>query len=359
LDRQHATSREGPVRTHDRHAVPERSGTHRASRPPSPAVTGAGTASGVLGLQRAAGNAAVARLIQRQQQPVPLERYELTLPEFVGNPRLEQAKLNDPPVKRRTDRTGPAVYAIQKALILAGHRMPRSTKRNEQPTSQESPNDPAFTDRGKDPDGVWGDETDAHVRQFQRDHQLSPDARVGNKTLKALQEAAATPVPQPILPAGTMIAGVDSFTVAYDKDPVQDGRIRIDVEATFLDDATHSAAVAEYQQFVSSRARIRRPDGTVIETPAALRNRHDDGWHRDKDRVNDRPQTFVGNTYSTFDVAGIAPLEDDEVLDFRFTAEHLIVDLARNQMVIASRGPHTVVVKGRKPRTYQGAPIEL
>jgi peptidoglycan hydrolase-like protein with peptidoglycan-binding domain len=318
-----------------------------------------GAAGGLLQLQRAAGNAAVAALVQRQQQPEPLEIYELTLPEFVGNARLEQAKLNDPPVKRRTDRTGPAVYAIQKALILAGHRMPRSTKRNEQAPALESPNDPSFTDRAADPDGIWGDETDEHVWQFQREHDLSPDARVGNKTLKALQEAAATPVPQPILPAGTKVAGVDSFSVKYDKDPVQDGRIRIDVAATFTDDATHSSTVAEYQQFVSSRARIRKPDGTVIETPASLRDKHDDGWHRDADRVNNRPQTFAGNSYTTFDVAGFAPLADDEVLDFRFTAEHLIVDLARNSMVIDRRGPHTVVVKGRAPRRYQGAPLEL
>lgn len=117
--------------------------------------------------------------------------------------------------------------------------------------------------------------------------------------------------------------------------------------------------MAEYQQFVSSRARIRKPDGTVIETPASRKDRHDDGWHRDPARVNDRPQTFSGTSYRTFDVAGFAPLDDDEELDFRFTAEHLIVDLARNQMVVARRGPHTVVVKGRKPRRYQGAPQEL
>src|SRR5262249_8165770 len=57
-------------------------------------------------LQRTAGNAAVVRLVQRQQQtaPGPLLQYDLTLPEFVGIPRLEQAKLDNPPLKRETDR---------------------------------------------------------------------------------------------------------------------------------------------------------------------------------------------------------------------------------------------------------------
>ncbi len=139
----------------------------------------ASAAAELLRLQRTAGNAAVVRLLQRQPQtaPAPLLQYDLTLPDFVGIPRLEQAKLNDPPLKRETDRTGPAVYAIQKALILSGLPMPRSTRRNEKTAEAESPNDPGFTDRSRDPDGVWGDETTNKLWQFQNEHHLSPDAR--------------------------------------------------------------------------------------------------------------------------------------------------------------------------------------
>jgi hypothetical protein len=321
----------------------------------------ASAAAELLRLQRTAGNAAVVRLLQRQQQtaPAPLLQYDLTLPEFVGIPRLEQAKLNNPPLKRETDRTGPAVYAIQKALILSGLPMPRSTKRNEQPATAESPNDPGFTDRSRDPDGVWGDETTNKLWQFQNQHHLSPDARVGNQTLKALQDAAATPVPQPILPAGTMIAGVETFTVHYDKDDVQDGRVRIDVDAVFKDDATHDATKAEFQQFVSSRARAVRANGDVFDTGASSLAMHDDDYHRDPARINNRSQTYAGNTYHMTDRPGIDDLAQDAVLDFRFTAEQRIVDLARNGMVIAQRGPHTVVVKGRAPRRYEGAPLDL
>ena len=326
--------------------------------PRGPARTS--SAAELLCLQRTAGNAAVVRLLQRQQQtePAPLLQYDLTLPEFVGIPRLEQAKLNDPPLKRETDRTGPAVYAIQKALILSGLAMPRSTKRNEQPAA-ESSNDPRFTDRSRDPDGVWGDETTNKLWQFQNEHHLSPDARVGNRTLKALQEAAATPVPQPILPTGTKIAGVETFSVHYDKDDEQDGRVRIDVDAVFKDDATHDATKAEFQQVVSSHARSVRADGRVFETEASFLATHDDGYHRDPARINDRSQTYAGDTYHMTDRAGLVPLAQDEVLDFRFTAEQRIVDLARNEMVIAQRGPHTVVVKGRAPRRYEGAPLDL
>jgi len=327
------------------------------ARGPAPA-----SAAAVLRhLQRTAGNAAVVRLVQRQQQtaPGPLLQYDLTLPEFVGIPRLEQAKLDNPPLKRETDRTGPAVYAIQKALILSGLPMPRSTKRNEQPAAAESPNDPGFTDRSRDPDGIWGDETTNKLWQFQNQHHLSPDARVGNHTLKALQDAAATPVPQPILPASAKIAGVETFTVHYDRDDVQDGRVRIDVDAVFKDDATHDATKAEFQQFVSSRARSVRANGDVVDTPARFLAMHDDGYHRDAARINDRSQTYARNTYHMTDRAGIVPLAQDELLDFRFTAEQRIVDLARNEMVIARRGPHTVVVKGREPRRYEGAPLDL
>ncbi len=86
---------------------------------------------------------------------------------------------------------------------------------------------------------------------------------------------------------------------------------------------------------------------------------HDDRYHRDPARINDRSQTYAGNTYHMTDRAGFAKLAEDEVLDFRFTAEQRIVDLARNEMVIARRGPHTVVVKGRAPRRYEGAPLDL
>jgi Putative peptidoglycan binding domain len=311
-------------------------------------------------MQRAAGNAAVAQLIQRQQTtPAPLLRYDLTLPEFVGIARLEEAKLNNPPLKRQTDRTGPAVYAIQKALILSGLSMPRSTKRNEVPPSRESFNDPAFTDRSRDPDGVWGDETTNKLWQFQQKHKLSPDARVGNRTLKALQDAAAAPVPQPILPAGTKIAGVEKFTVHYDRDDRMDGRVRIDVDAVFKDDATHDPTKAEFQQFISLRERVVDAKGMVTESPPQALMMHDDGYHRDPARINKNEQTYDGNTFHMTDRAGLSPIFKDDTVDMRITTEQRIVDLARNEMVIARRGPHTVVVKGRAPRRYEGAPLDL
>jgi hypothetical protein len=140
---------------------------------------------------------------------------------------------------------------------------------------------------------------------------------------------------------------------------VQDGRVRIDVDAVFKDDATHDATKAEFQQFVSSRARSVRADGSVFDTGASFLAMHDDSYHRDPARISDRSQTYAGNTYHMTDRAGFGKLEQDEVLDFRFTAQQRIVDLARNEMVIAQRGPHTVVVKGRPPCRYEGTPLDL
>jgi hypothetical protein len=155
-----------------------------------------------------------------------------------------------------------------------------------------------------------------------------------------------------------MIARVETFTVHYDKDDVQDGRVRIDVDAVFKDDATHDATKAEFQQLVSSRARSVRA-GELFDTGASLLAMHDDDYHRDPARINNRSQTYAGNTYRMTDRPGIDGLAQDAVLDFRFTAEQRIVDLARNGIVIAQRGPHTVVVKGRAPRRYEGAPLDL
>ena len=321
-----------------------------ASRQPHPPV---GHVEGVLRLQRSAGNAAVTALIQRQPAGAqPLELYELTLPEFVGVSRLQTAKLNNPSLKRTSDSSGPPVYAVQKALIRAGFPMPGSTKKNKVPPEQESPNDPGFADRTLDPDGIWGDETTATIQKFQRKKDLEPDARVGNKTLKALQEAAAGPTP--IVPTPARTAGVESFTVRYSKDDLQDGKIRIDADAVFTQDATHDPTVAEFQQFVSSQGRT-----SASQFVFGNKDVHDDNYHRDPARIDQRSQTYSGNTYHMTDRAGISPLAKDEELDFRFTAEQRIVDLSRRGMVIARRGPHTVVVKGREPRRYEGAPRDL
>jgi len=133
----------------------------------------------VLALQHTVGNQAVQRLLAGEQpgeaqagsiQRRPLtaaERAEnLTSPRFAGDARLEEAFDNAPPmaIGEHSD----AVAKVQQALIDAGYPMPITVKKT------------------GSPDGIFGSETRAMVRQFQRDHGLNPDGIVGRNTLGEL-----------------------------------------------------------------------------------------------------------------------------------------------------------------------------
>ena len=80
---------------------------------------------------------------------------------------LEAAYDNAPPISLGAKARG--VAAIQQGMVDAGHEMPISTK------------------SGK-PDGIFGKETDATVRDFQGKNGLTPDGVVGRKTMGRLDE---------------------------------------------------------------------------------------------------------------------------------------------------------------------------
>lgn len=127
----------------------------------------------MLELQRMVGNQAVQRLVNNGKlQRAPLTAEEkaenLTSPQFAGNPRLEQAYDNAPPLSYGT--THDAVATIQQALIDAGYPMPISTQRT------------------GSPDGIFGRETRDTVKQFQRDHGLKDDGVIGRNTMGELDK---------------------------------------------------------------------------------------------------------------------------------------------------------------------------
>lgn len=91
----------------------------------------------------------------------------LVSPRFVGNPQLQAAAQNNPPL--RIGSSGQGVKSLQKALLHFGHDMPLSTATNRKP-----------------PDGIYGNETVATVRRFQGEQALFPDGVAGRDTLTRL-----------------------------------------------------------------------------------------------------------------------------------------------------------------------------
>lgn len=91
----------------------------------------------------------------------------LTSPRFTSSRTLQNAASNTPPLRKGA--RGRGVHLLQMALIDLGHRMPRSTG-----------------NALHSPDGIFGEETFAVVRQFQRDNRLKDDGVVGRNTMGAL-----------------------------------------------------------------------------------------------------------------------------------------------------------------------------
>jgi peptidoglycan hydrolase-like protein with peptidoglycan-binding domain len=105
----------------------------------------------------------------------------LRSPRFVNNQRLQRAAANNPPL--RGVETGEAVRLLQQALIDLGFPMPKSIRHY------------------GSPDGIYGDETKARVRDFQTQQGLSPDGEAGHDTMTRLDELLPGPaLPLPPLP---------------------------------------------------------------------------------------------------------------------------------------------------------------
>lgn len=105
----------------------------------------------------------------------------LTSPRFAHNQRLQDASQNKPPIGCGAE--GEAVRIIQQALIDLGHPLPISVRKY------------------GSPDGIYGAETTAAVRAFQRKQGLSADGITGKDTLAAMDRLLRSPVdPLPPLP---------------------------------------------------------------------------------------------------------------------------------------------------------------
>jgi peptidoglycan hydrolase-like protein with peptidoglycan-binding domain len=106
----------------------------------------------------------------------PDPKATLKSPRLAGDPRLQQAYHDAPPL--RAGESSPSVATIQQVLIEQGFPLPISTKKT-----------------GK-PDGIYGSETKAAVQAFQAKFKLDKDGVVGHDTLDAMDKLLGPAKPE-------------------------------------------------------------------------------------------------------------------------------------------------------------------
>jgi hypothetical protein len=162
--------------------------------------------------------------------------------------------------------------------------------------------------------------------------------------------------PAPAVPAKVKTAGVDSFAVTWSKNTIPGAdegptfpRLRLDFSAKFKKDADHDPALADFRQNAMARWEI--TDGT-LKGKKVSESMHDDHYSRaDADQ-----STLADVNFTSNDNPGVKDINADDVLDYSFTAEQMIIDTSQANKVIARRGPYTATIKGKDPRTYGGVP---
>jgi hypothetical protein len=153
-------------------------------------------------------------------------------------------------------------------------------------------------------------------------------------------------------------AGVESFSVDWSKNAAgpTTAELRLDYKAKFKKDDDHDPALAEFRQNVMTKYEI--TDGPRKGEKGDTSPMHDDHYSRADDTaghtIND--VDFVSNDNPGF-IAG--SLSKDDVVDYSFTAEDMIIDTSDGNKVLERRGPHTGTIKGKDPRTYGGVPVKL
>jgi hypothetical protein len=153
-------------------------------------------------------------------------------------------------------------------------------------------------------------------------------------------------------------AGVESFTVDWAKGAIIDptaAKLRLDYNAKFKKDDDHDPALAEFRQNAGDKWEITDGPhkGQKGASPLA-----DDNYSRADDLAGNKKtdQLFYSNDNPGW---GIGKLDKDDVLDYEFTAEQMIIDTSDGNKVIAKRGPHTGTIKGKSPRVHGNVPKKL
>ena len=172
--------------------------------------------------------------------------------------------------------------------------------------------------------------------------------------LQSPQPSPPTSTPAPAS-APAKKAGVSSFVVTWKKNSsasASNASLRLDFDVTFLKDAKHDPAAAEFRQNAGSKWEVTAGPHKGQKRTTALR---DDGYSR----ADDSHHALTDVKFQSNDNPGLEPLDKEDVLDYSFTAEQMVIDTTDSNEVVAKRGPHTGTIKGKHPRTYDGVPKTL
>lgn len=152
-------------------------------------------------------------------------------------------------------------------------------------------------------------------------------------------------------------AGVESFTVDWARGAAAGptaAKLRLDYKVTLKQDDAHDPALAEFRQNVMTRWEI--TSGPNAGARGDTSPMHDDNYSRADDVKGHK---LTDPRFESNDNPGVAPLHKDDVLDYAFTAEQMIIDTSDGDRVVARRGPHTATIKGKDERTYANVPKKL
>jgi len=158
--------------------------------------------------------------------------------------------------------------------------------------------------------------------------------------------------------------GVKSFVVKWDKpNGFYKGQMtKIDVNIEFEKNDDFDPVCCEYCQNVKSEWEVTDgPQKGQKGTGKMTDDWKDDNYSR-KDDLDGNKNLSDPNFY-TNDRPGLQGLSNTSVVNYTFSAEQMVKEICpepcKTGSIVAKRGPHTVTVTGKDPRTFTGVPETL
>ena len=196
----------------------------------------------------------------------------------------------------------------------------------------------------------------AHVGDKVTDEELQDDTDDGEVVAQDKDGGAAGVIADDAGSAapGAKSAGVDAFSVKWaSTGSEKKATLHVDYAAKFTSDGSHDPALANFRQNAFHKYEITA--GPHKGTKSDNSPLHDDSYTR----ADDHQHSLSDQDFVSTDNPGVRHLSADDVIDYTFSAEEMIIDTSAGNKVIAKRGPHTATIKGKHPRTVDGVPATL